>query len=382
MKIALLTPGGVDRDGRTRIIPALLALIERLVRQGDEVHVFALRQEPEPGRWDLLGATVHNAGRRPRYLRLLGALAAEHRRGRFDLIHAFWAAGPGLCGALGATLLRVPLVLTLPGGDVARHPEVGFGGLSTWWGRRKVRLAAARADAVTAPSVWMTRLAARGGIAAETIPLGVALDRWPAAAPCERPPGTPLRLLHVADLNRIKDQPTLLAAMALLKESGTPFGLEIAGYDTLDGTIQRLADSLGLEGEVRFLGHVPHHRLRPLLDGADLLVVSSIYEAGPLVLLEAAVAGVPTVGTRVGHIADFAPEAATAVSARDPQALADAIEQLAYNEPLRLHIAAAAHVRALRIDADHTCRAFTRIYREVTAPRAARSSEAEISSRV
>ena len=52
VKIAILTPGGVDRDGRTKVIPVLLSLIERLVRQGDEVHVFALRQEPEPGRWE------------------------------------------------------------------------------------------------------------------------------------------------------------------------------------------------------------------------------------------------------------------------------------------------------------------------------------------
>ena len=50
MKIALIVPGGVDRSGTHRIIPCLLWLVERLVAAGDEVHIFALQQEPSAGR--------------------------------------------------------------------------------------------------------------------------------------------------------------------------------------------------------------------------------------------------------------------------------------------------------------------------------------------
>jgi hypothetical protein len=91
VKIALVVPGGVDRSGTERVIPCLLWLIERLVAAGDEVHVFALNQEPEPGEWRLLGATVHNAGTRWPRLRTVAAMLREHRRGRFDAVHAFWA---------------------------------------------------------------------------------------------------------------------------------------------------------------------------------------------------------------------------------------------------------------------------------------------------
>ena len=59
IKIALVVPGGVDRSGEYRVIPALLALIKRLALE-DEIHVFALAQETVPGSWDLLGARVHN----------------------------------------------------------------------------------------------------------------------------------------------------------------------------------------------------------------------------------------------------------------------------------------------------------------------------------
>ena len=48
VKIALIVPGGVDRSGEVRVIPALLALIRRLAVT-HELHVFATHQEPQAG---------------------------------------------------------------------------------------------------------------------------------------------------------------------------------------------------------------------------------------------------------------------------------------------------------------------------------------------
>lgn len=84
-------------------------------------------------------------------------------------------------------------------------------------------------------------------------------------------------------------------------------------------------------------------------------------------MLEAAVAGVPAVGTRVGHLADHSPAAALAVEPGDARALAHAIRALAGDEDRRLRIAAAAQAFAVRHDADFTARAFTSIYGEVAA---------------
>ena len=61
MRIALVVPGGVDRGGENRVIPAILWLMERLARTHD-VHVIVPNQEPDAGAWDLLGARVHNMG--------------------------------------------------------------------------------------------------------------------------------------------------------------------------------------------------------------------------------------------------------------------------------------------------------------------------------
>ncbi len=90
MRLALVLPGGVDRSGEVRVIPAFVALIERLARRHD-VEVFAQRQEELPGRWRLAGATVHNAGRRHTMWRTLNCLFEAHRRAPFDLVQSLFS---------------------------------------------------------------------------------------------------------------------------------------------------------------------------------------------------------------------------------------------------------------------------------------------------
>ncbi|MFA6112686.1 MAG: glycosyltransferase family 4 protein [Sphingomonas sp.] len=368
MKIAILTPGGVHRSGTERVIPCLLWLIERLVRAGDEVHIFAFGQETTPGSWPLFGATVHNAGSRRSYRTLLSALRDEHRRGRFDMLHAFWAVPSGFVGALASLLLGVPMILTLPGQDIAHLGQGPDRARATLAARLKLRVALWAASAITVPSIAMNRQAAAAGIAAEPVTLGVALDRWPPRGPHRRDEATPIRLLHVASLNAVKDQTTLLGAMIRLRDLGVPFELDIIGCDTLGGTIQRHSAAQGLTTQVRFHDALPHDRLRPWFERADLLVMSSRREAGPIVALEAAIVGVPTVGTAVGHIADYAPDAACAVPVGDAVALADAIVRLSEDESRRMGLARAAQDRALGEDADFTAARFRALYAGAAKP--------------
>ena len=103
------------------------------------------------------------------------------------------------------------------------------------------------------------------------------------------------------------------------------------------------------------------------MERADILLMSSRHEAGPLVVLEAAIAGVPTVGTNVGHVADWAPHAAVAVAVGDADALARETMALIADEPRRLSIAREAQRRAIAIDADFTAATFERIYDEMRA---------------
>ncbi len=93
--------------------------------------------------------------------------------------------------------------------------------------------------------------------------------------------------------------------------------------------------------------------------------MSSRHEAGPAAVLEAAVAGLPTVGTRVGHVAEWAPEAAVAVPIGDADSMACAMASVLANDDYRMRLATAAHERALTENADVTARMFEELYDEV-----------------
>jgi glycosyltransferase involved in cell wall biosynthesis len=365
MKIAILAPGGFDRSGTERVIPCLLWLVERLVRWGDEVHVFTLRQEATPGQWPLLGASIHNVGGSHPLLRGARALAAvrrEHRRASFDVIHALWAVPQGALASVAGKTLRIPVLLHLPGGDLARMPEIRYGGRSTLMGRIALRLAVAGADRIAVPSVYMSNIAAKLGILTERLPFGVALDQWSVAAPRRRLSSAPARLLHVANLSLVKDQTTLLTAAAQVRAQRIPFVLDIIGEDTLRGTIMRRAGELNLGEYVRFHGFLPQRALKEYMYAADVLVVTSRHEAGPVVVLEAAAAGVPSVGTHVGLLADWAPTAARTVGVGDSSALSHTIAALLADEDERLRLAGEAQKKAVAENADATTRAIRDLY--------------------
>jgi glycosyltransferase involved in cell wall biosynthesis len=266
-----------------------------------------------------------------------------------------------------AAISRVPLVVTLPGGDLAALPDIGYGAQLKLRSRIATRMVLSHASAILAPSEWLTRQAA--SLAWKTIhcPFGVALDRWPPAEPQQRSSGVPLRLIHVGTLNRVKDPFGLLEAVRLLACQGVDFTLEMVGEDTLGGAVERHCRSLGLGERVTFRGFIPNDELRQHVEGTDLLVMSSRHEGAPIVLLEAAAAGIPTVGSEVGCIADWAPDASVAVPVGDSAALANAIARLADDEEERMRLARAAHARALAYSADDYAARVRSIYAEVAA---------------
>lgn len=365
MKLALVVPGGVARDGERRVIPAILALVERLAAV-HELHVFALRQEERPGTWELRGARVHNIGGGWTRMRALRAILAEHRRAHFDIVQSVFSGACGLVAVAAARLLQLPSVVHVAGGEPVAMPDIRFGGRVTWRGRCQETVVMRGATAITAASEPELALLSNLGIAGRRVPLGVDRRRdWPAREPVARRPGEAARLIHVASINRVKDQQMLLHALARLAPSHPGLQVDLVGEDTLGGEMQRLALRLGLDERVHFHGFLTQRQLHTLMQRAHVAVISSRHEAGPVALLEAAALGVPTVGTAVGHIQEWATEAATAVPVGDAAALAAALHHVLSDEPLRLRLARAAWLWALREDADYTAACFGKLYCEL-----------------
>ncbi len=375
MNVALVVPGGVDRSGRERVIPALLWLIERLARRHD-VTVFALGQNDTPGDWPLLGAHVVDLGRAPRgpipgagIARRIAQLRGAIRKRRFDVAHAFWASP---CGFVAAASFprRTPLVVSLAGGELAAIPEIGYGRRLLRRERLKVAFTLRRASAVTAASGPMVAAAKSAGCAARLVPLGVEAAGF--LPPGARGSDGALRLLHVASLNLVKDQTTLLHAFALARKRVPRMTLDVIGEDTLRGEIQKLADTIGVADAVFFHGWLPTDAVRQFLRRADVFVLSSRHEAGPVAVVEAAACCVPTAGTAVGHVADGHSQWTLAVPVGDANALAGAIVELAGDPIRRMRMGDAAYAWARENDADATAANFEAIYAEVSAKQAER----------
>lgn len=369
MRVGLIVPGGVDRSGRVRVIPVLLALIERLSRRHDVV-VVTLNQEDDPSEYPLLGARVidlgqvSGAGARRwlgQYRRLMAALRTT---GGLDVLHAFWLHSPGTLALAAGALLRVPVVLSLGGGELVWLPEIRYGSKSTLLRRSVIHTAVHMASAVTAGSRYSLSPLAALRRNAKWLPLGV--DARLFCSPPARPPGPPWRLLQVADINAVKDQTTLLHAVRAVCNSGCEIYLDCIGVDTLGGRVQALAGELGLAQVVRFHGRIPLDEVIPFYSRAHLFVQSSRHESMGAAVLEAAAAGVPTVGTNVGIAAEMAPLAALTVPVGDPSGLADAIRQVLNCQQRRESMARAAQTFARTYDADWTCAQMEAIYRQIT----------------
>ena len=56
---------------------------------------------------------------------------------------------------------------------------------------------------------------------------------------------------------------------------------------------------------IRFLSSVPHEEIPLLLNCADALAITSLHEAGPLIVPEAIACSVPVVTLDVGRVQEF-----------------------------------------------------------------------------
>jgi glycosyltransferase involved in cell wall biosynthesis len=117
--------------------------------------------------------------------------------------------------------------------------------------------------------------------------------------------------IAVGRLSREKGYADLIDAFARLQPlSGGPT-LLIVGEGEDRARLEGLISGKGLNERVRLLGL--RHDVSELLEACDAFVLSSHWEGGPLVLLEAMGAALPVVSTRVGTVQEMVVDGETAL---------------------------------------------------------------------
>jgi glycosyltransferase involved in cell wall biosynthesis len=139
----------------------------------------------------------------------------------------------------------------------------------------------------------------------EVVPNGVDTERYRGVPAGTRERlrrsldlGTAFAWLAVGRFETAKDYPNMLRAFARVRAQRPDAVLLLVGRGSLQQETEALARSLGLESSVRFVG--TREDVPEFMTAADGYVMSSAWEGMPMVLLEAAAAGLPIVATRVG----------------------------------------------------------------------------------
>lgn len=230
---------------------------------------------------------------------------------------------------------------------------------------------AAEADAIVSVSNATAALAATGmrlpRAAIDVIPPGVPAGNFPPRVGL--PSGPPAFVV----MGRIVPEKGVDVAIAAMRDVPDAV-LTVVGDGPEEPGLVALADRLGVAGRVRFAGVVENTALAPVLHAADALLVPSTYEEPfGIVAVEAALAGLPSIVSRVGGLKDIVVNGETGlvVPPSDADALAAAMRRLASDRAATARMGEAARARAIaRYGLEATTDAYVAIYERSLAARA------------
>ncbi len=185
------------------------------------------------------------------------------------------------------------LVLLLHGGALP-----GFLEAFPRWSRRVLR----RADAIVAPSEYLSREVRARGFRCRVIPNLVDVTRYPYRHRHNLGP----RLFWMRTFHDIYNPGLAVRVLARLRADHPGATLVMAGQDKgMETEVRRLARALGVEDAVRFPGFLDMAGKVREGSAADIFVNTSRIDNMPVAILEAGALGLPVVSTAVGGIADL-----------------------------------------------------------------------------
>jgi glycosyltransferase involved in cell wall biosynthesis len=175
--------------------------------------------------------------------------------------------------------------------------------------------------------------------------------------------------VFVGELRTLKGVSTLIEAVARISRD-RPFRLGIAGTGPDEWRFRAHAAARGIETIVDFLGYQP---AREMFAQTRTIIVPSLAESLPYVVLEAIASGRPVIATRVGGIPEiFGPQADALLPPGDAKALAQAIRAALETPELTKPCCAALQDRARKLfSASRMARDVTRFYADLKETAAA-----------
>ena len=243
----------------------------------------------------------------------------------FDVIDAHYFYPDGVAAVMLGRHFNKPVVITARGTDINLVPQYRLP-------RRMIRWAAEHAAGmITVCNALKDEMVALGMDPGRITPLrnGVNLELFQPgdrAALRQELGMQGFTLMSVGHLEPRKGHELVIEALPALPD----VSLNIAGSGPDRKKLEELAQSLGVDDRVRFLGPLPQSALKRYYGGADALVLASSREGWANVLLESMACGTPVVASNVWGTPEVvaAPEAGVLMSERTPAGVADGVRRL------------------------------------------------------
>jgi len=281
-------------------------------------------------------------------LKLINQLAREMREFRPHIVHSHTAKA-GVIARIAANLSRIDskLVHTFHGHLLKGY----FSPMMLTALVQTERVLAKRTDVLITVGSKVRDELVEAGIGSkdqyEIIPPGVAPvdigDRGLARRSLSLS-NSDFVVLFLGRLTRIKRVDRLLDAVALAVAEMPETKVLIAGDGELRGQLEVTARARRLP--VQFLGW--RSDLELLLGAADCLVITSDNEGTPVSLIQASLAGVPTVATNIGSVSEIIEDNVSGlVTGLSPEATAAALIRLSGSASLRSRLGAQAQADAI-----------------------------------
>ena len=265
----------------------------------------------------------------------LWQLTRLFRQERPALVHTHTSKA-GVLGRVAAWFARVPVIVHTPHGHVFYGH---FGPIRSWLFLQIERVLSAITDRLIALTEaerqdHLDRNVGKAGRFA-VVPSGIDRERFGRARVQGKqqpdwfgcPPDS-LVVGSVGWLTDVKGHEYLIEAVAKLKQDFPSLHLVIIGSGDRQEALLKLAELVGLRDAVHLLGH--RDDIEACLAGMDLFVLPSLNEGMGRALIEAMVAGLPVIASRVGGIPSVISHERTGllVPPGDAGALAEALRRL------------------------------------------------------
>jgi glycosyltransferase involved in cell wall biosynthesis len=213
------------------------------------------------------------------------------------------------------------------------------------------RLSRSQADAYRAVSEYCRSLVSDNRKPAYIFPAFTDLDSFSAAtAECVREAAAKIGepyFMYAGMLIYLKGIQDLIRAMHAVLQQHPQIKLVIAGKGVEEQKLRSLALELGITEHVMFAGHLDQSMLADYMKNCLALILPSLTEGLPRVVIEAQMLGKPVIASQVGGIPEIIADGETGflVEPQDWQSLARAMLKIIENPALAERMGSAAQTR-------------------------------------